>query len=159
SSGRNYLHRSRLSAEMRAAINVFGDRLEKPGKERLTLTGTLSHGDGSQSLPIRLVTEFPRRMRLEVQHGNQTHVIGFDGRNGWKKGSALTKQDQDIIESLIYDSADHFFIGQADGLALQPLGKRFRDDDGSNPNYSGPFYDIYQLSDKVVVGTSGRIQL
>src|SRR5258708_32197884 len=124
---RQYISRSRLSPELREAINFLGDRLEKPGKERVTLVGTLSRSGSAEAVPIRLTTEFPHRIRLEVQHGNDTHVIGFDGRSGWKHGATFSREDEDLIESLVYDSADHLFIGQIEGLPTRPLGKRFRD--------------------------------
>ena len=49
----------------------MGDRLEKPGQERLSLTGTLSRANDSQSQEISAVFEFPDRLHLTVQKGNQ----------------------------------------------------------------------------------------
>jgi hypothetical protein len=144
----SHVRRARLWPRLRDALNVLGDRLEKPGKERLTLVGTLRRQNNSQAIPFRLFLELPRRMRLE-EHGAQPRVSGFDGSEGWALGAALSDADQEMIETLVFDSADQLFLGQMQGFATRALGQRFRLDDGAAPNYTGPFYDIYELQDHV----------
>jgi hypothetical protein len=108
-------------------------------------------------MPFRLFLELPHRMRLEEQ-GAQPRVTGFDGSSGWALGSNLSDADQNVIETLIFDSADHFFLGQTQGMANRALGSRFRLDDGTDANYAGPFYDIYQVMDHVGTGSTVRQQ-
>jgi hypothetical protein len=144
----SHVRRARLWPRLRDALNVLGDRLEKPGKERLTLAGTLRRQNNSQAIPFRLFLELPRRMRLE-EHGAQPRVSGFDGSEGWALGAALSDADQEMIETLVFDSADQFFISQTQGGATRALGQRFRLDDGATPNYTGPFYNIYELQDHI----------
>ena len=132
--------------------------MEKPGKERLTLNGTLRRQSNPQAVPFRLITELPNRMRLEEQVGGQGRVIGFDGNIGWALGSAFSGSDQEMIETLVFDSVDHFFLGQAQGSATRFLGPRFRADDGTTVNYRGPFYDIYQVNDRIIIGPAAREQ-
>lgn len=144
----SYVRRARLWPQLRDALNVLGDRLEKPGKERLTLVGTLRRQNSSQAIPFRLYLEQPRRMRLEEQ-GAQMRVSGFDGGEVWALGADVSDADQEVIETLVFDSADQFFLGHMQGFATRALGQRFRLDDGATPNYTGPFYDIYELQDLV----------
>ena len=59
---------------------------------------------------------------------------------------SLSGDDQETIETLVFDSADNFFLGQMQGVATRMLGSRFRLDDGTTANYAGPFYDIYQIN-------------
>jgi len=157
------VRRSRLWPQLRQALNVLGDRLEKPGKERLILTGTLSRVVNSQivSSPARVILELPDRVRIEEQSGNQLRVIAFDGQNAWKAGGALNRADEEILESLLLDSAEHFFFSQMHGLATRFLGSRFRLDDGTASIYTDPFYDIYQITDQVPFGraTAGQPKL
>jgi hypothetical protein len=46
----------------------------------------------------------------------------------------------------------YFFSSQMQGVATRALGHRFRLDDGESGAYSGPFYDIYQIDDRIKVG-------
>jgi hypothetical protein len=157
-SGANiYVRRGLLQSKLHNALNALGDRLEKPGKERVIVIGTLRRQDNQQATSCRLLLEWPRRMRLEEQ-GAQRRVIGFDGSNSWKYGDPVNKADQQIIETLVFDSADNFFLGQVQGLATRMLGSRFRLDDGTTANYTGPFYEIYQTTDRINIGTIDRKQ-
>jgi hypothetical protein len=142
---------------LNSALNALGDRLEKPGKERLTLTGTLKRQNTPQAIPFRLVLEWPLRMRLD-EECKQQRVIGFDGSNGWTSSATLSFVDQATIETLVYDSVDNFYLGQMQGIATRTLGSRFRLDDGTTPNYAGPFYDIYQVTDRIKIGAANREQ-
>jgi hypothetical protein len=152
-----YIQRGFLRSRLRDAARVLGDRLEKPGKERLTLVGTLRRPGNPGAVPFRLFQEFPRRMRLEEQ-GSQPRVTGFDGSKGWVLGATPGAADLEVIETLVFDSTDHFFLGQKQGFATRALGTRFRLDDGATPRYAGPFYDLYQVIDRVTIETASRTQ-
>jgi len=143
-----YVRRARLRPELSAFLGVLGNRLEVPGKERVTITGSLTI-NAATPVNVRLITESPNRMRLEEYMLGQMRVIAFDGQQPWTNLGILTPADLDLIESIVFDSVDHFVIGQTDGIAMRSLGKRFRLDGGNNPNYPGPFYDIYEASDRV----------
>jgi hypothetical protein len=153
----NYVRREKLQPRLRHLLGVIGDRLEKPGKERMVMVGTLKREIDSQPAPFRLLLEMPHRMRLE-ELGAKQHVTSFNGSSGWAMGGSLSDTDKDTIETLIFDSADHFFLGQTQSLAIRALGTRFRLDDGADVNYAGPFYDIYQVMDHVGTGPDVRQQ-
>jgi len=155
-----YIHRARLLPRLQYTADALGNRLQRPGGERVLWLGTLTQLVGSETMssPVRILIEFPHRIRIEEQRGGQTHVIGFDGHNGWKQGAMLSRHEEDLIESLVFDSVDHFFVGQMRGYGTRPLGTHFRDDDGSIPNYNGHFYDIYQFADQISIGQSKREQ-
>lgn len=144
-----YLHRAALQPQLREALSALGNRLEVPGNERLILLGTISRLALSETLQVRLITEFPDQLRLEEQIGDQLRVTGFGGQGIWKTGAGLRPENQGEIETLLYDTAEHFFAGQGQGFATRPLGSRFRLDDGRAPNYTGPFYDLYQVDDQL----------
>jgi len=151
------VRRALIRTRLRDALSALGDRLEKPGKERLIMVGTLRRQNSSQATPFRLFMELPHQMRLE-EPGARPRVIGFDGNNGWASDAALSDADRDTIETLVFDSVDHFFLGQMQGFATRDLGSRFRLDDGATANYTGPFYDIYQVADHVKIGDTDRNQ-
>jgi len=137
----------------------MGDRLEKPGKERLSVTATLSRGADSQREEVTAVWEFPEQLRLTRQRGNQTRVIAFDGEKVKAGGNPLDEAEQDLIETLVYGSAEHFFSTQVQGMATRLLGSRFRMDDGSSADYNGPYYDVYKVADLVKNSTGERERL
>jgi hypothetical protein len=143
---RGYVQRGRLSPRLAMNLKAFGNRLEKPGKERLTITGELRSSSDSQPREISSTLEFPDKLRLSIQNGLQNRLITFDKQE--VKGQA-TSDELDLIESLSYDSAEHFFNTQMQGNAMRFLGSRFRTDDGSNPDYNGPYFDIYKIADRI----------
>ncbi len=66
------VRRARLWPQLRELLNVLGNRLEQPGRERSILQGNLSRTGSThrEQVPIRLILEFPDRLRLEEQTGN-----------------------------------------------------------------------------------------
>jgi hypothetical protein len=145
------LWRGRLRSRLREALTVLGDRMERAGKERVTLLGVLHTASQSQAIPVQIVWELPGRLRIESRSG----VLLFDGR---RLTGATTRQEEALVETLFYDSAEHFFLGQAQGLATRFLGGRFRLDDGRAPDYRGSYYDVYEVSDPIELGAPGRLQ-
>jgi hypothetical protein len=150
-----YLHPGGLWPQLRGALRAMGDRLERPGKERLTLTGVLTR-DGV-STPFVMVSEFPGKLRLETGERGNGHAVVFNERASGQ--GAATERDADLVETLAFDTAEHFFEGQSRGVGTRLLGTHFRDDDGTTVNYAGPFYDIYQVEESVGAGRVARRRL
>ena len=145
-SRKEYVNRGLLAPRLARHLNALGNRLEKPGKERLTVIGVLRLAADSQPRQIAATLEFPERLRLVVQNGTQSRLITFDGEES--KGQA-TADELDLIETLAYDSAEHFFAAQLQGRAMRFLGSRFRTDDGSTADYDGPYFEIYKIADQI----------
>lgn len=156
-----YIRCSHLTTHVCDALKVAGNRLQVPGKERLTITGSLTRvlpGGATDVVPIRLITEYPHRMRLEEQRLGQVKVIAFDGQQAWSNLGLLTPPDLELIRSIVFDHPDHFFIGQMEGAATRFLGKGFRASATADPNYTGPFSDIYEVEDRMTMGSQSTIQ-
>lgn len=78
----SYIQCGRLRPPLCNALNAVGSRFEKPGKERLTISGTLtalSAAGTSVVLNVRLITEYPHKMRLE-EHLPQTDPPSLGAR-------------------------------------------------------------------------------
>lgn len=148
-----YVRRSALSPKLVWHLKAMGDRLEKPGRERLSVTGTLTRVNDSQTQEVVAVFEFPERLRLTLQTGHQTRMVTFDGEQVKAVGNPLDSVEQDLIETLVYGSPEHFFNTQMQGQATRFLGSRFRLDDGSTDNYEGPYYDVYKVGEQIRVAT------
>jgi hypothetical protein len=142
-----HVRRSALRPQLIPNLIELGDRIERPGKERLNIIGTLTRGDSSRRLPFQAVMEFPDHFRLTIQEGIQTRVLMFDGSQVAALGDAINTGEREMIETLVCDTAEHFFEGQMESRATRAFGTRFRTDDGTDSNYNGPYYDIYEMSE------------
>ena len=154
-----YVRPSALTPKLLWHLKAMGDRLEKPGKERLSLTGTLARSTDSQAEEMAAVWEFPDRLRLTRQKGIHARVITFDEDRAKAADNELDTAEQDLLETLVYGTADHFFATQVQGMATRFLGSRFRLDDGSSADYTGPYYDVYKVADSVKTSAEPREQL
>ncbi|HEV8589214.1 MAG TPA: hypothetical protein VGQ72_10095 [Pyrinomonadaceae bacterium] len=135
---RLYVRAGGLWPQLRWNLKALGDRLERPGKEQIIITGTLTRA--GVTAPVVLNIEAPNRMTLTQQTGLQTQVINFDGtESSW---IALAAADRDLVETLFFDTAENFFFGQMKGTATRCLGFRFRPD---TQNTAGPFHDLYAV--------------
>lgn len=154
-----YVRRGNLSPKLVWHLNALGDRLEKPSKERLSITGTLGRTGDSQTEEMVAVFEFPERLRLTMKKGNHTRVITFDGDDAKSAGKPLEAAEHDLMETLVYGSAEHFFSTQMQGQATRFLGSHFRIDDGSTADYNGPYYEVYKVADQIKIAGDQREQL
>lgn len=153
-----YLRRGRLRPQLHEIMGALGDRLEKPGKERLAFTGTIARAGSQQANPISVILEFPGRLRLEEMVNGQKQVTVSKGDKARKTGGTLNNRDEDLVEMLLCDSVEHFLLAQRDGDATRFLGPRFRLDDGTTANYSGPFFDLYETTELIKVRQDIRRQ-
>jgi hypothetical protein len=136
-----YLIQSSVPPQARPFLVALGDRLQKPGKERLVLTGQYS--DKSGNVPAQLTWEAPGNIRLD-RNGPGLPSLVFNTAAGVVNASALSAADLDIFESLLDDRPETFLYSFYNGSANRFLGNKFRTDDGKTPNYIGPWYDIFQ---------------
>lgn len=151
---RHYVRRRALWPQLRKNLEVLGDRLEKPGKERMILAGTVKYASDRAGTPFELVREFPDRLRLIEQHGASQRTTAFNGRSG--ASQSFTSAESDTIETLLFDSVEYFFVTRMEGSATSFLGSRFRLDDGTSQNYTGPFYDIFLVNQQIKIGSTAR---
>lgn len=154
-SNRNtYVRRAQLSPRLAMNLNALGNRLERPGQERLALVGTWRVPGTAQPREFAATLEFPDRLRLNIG-GPENRLITFDGQQT-KATQTPAADELDLIETLAYDSAEHFFAAQMQGNAMRFLGARFRTDDGSTPDYAGPYFDVYKIADQIKTSEQER---
>ncbi len=153
-----YVRRGSLHPQLIGNLNALGGRLEKPGKERLTVTGSFQRAGDPQPSILSAVFEFPDRLRLTAQNGVQTRVLTFDGQNAGAVGDSLTAPERDLIETLVCDTAEHFFSMRMLGQPMRFLGSRFTIDNRLSADYTGPYYDIYQIGDLIKPSPDQRQQ-
>ena len=87
-----------LPPELERKAATLGDRLSKPGNERIVATGTLSRNGAAA--PAILTFELPGKVKLDLGHGE---ILGFDGVGSWHSTTQLTAGDLDLLEALAED--------------------------------------------------------
>jgi hypothetical protein len=149
---RGLVQRNALSSRLHGPLQALGNRLEVKGGERALAVGTLRSGAGTQEDPFALTAELPNRIRLTIGAGPGTRVLVFDGQTVRSSGG-LTPSDYDLLETLVYDTAEHLLLGQHDGsIALRFLGGRFHD--GDDP--SATAYHIFEARETIAIGSPSR---
>lgn len=143
-----------LSFYMRGHAKVLGDRLFKPGNERVTLTGALTL-PGQSATPVTILYDISGKIRVD-QPGRS---VGFDGANTWANTGAAAQIETEFLEALVNDSPEHLFTGQAERLATRFLGRAFRFDDGKATNYRGPYYDVFAVVDTVLGSKEPQLRI
>ena len=110
-------------------LEIMGDRLQVVGKERLDLVAVLTRA-GENPVAVRILWEFPGKVRIEKRlegegedEEGKKDLLVYDGENVGKGSGTAGKDDQDLIEMLVYDSVEGFFIGQLEGFATRLSGE------------------------------------
>lgn len=140
-SSSNYLTSSAVPPNARGYLSVLGNRIQISGNERITLVGTVT--DRSGTGPAQVVMELPGNVRLDRQLSSGGPLT-FSATAGIVNAASVAQADLDILESLASDSHEAFLYGFGQKIGHRLLGTGFRTDDGKNPNYKGPYYDIYE---------------
>jgi len=108
----------------RRILEAIGDRLQKPGKEALTISANLdsfSAGRRVRSSAVTLIWQYPGLLRLDDSGAS----VVFDGTAVTKRGNALSQQDSDLVESVVKDSPEGFLLGRFTGSRVQLIGEHY----------------------------------
>jgi len=138
-TNKQHVRRAMILQQLRAALNQLGNRLEQTGKERLSLVGTISSSDDNTPRPVQIIVEFPDELRMTTPRGPS---VIFNANTTGNRLDELHRADRSVIQSLLYDSAERFFLSQSNGLPTRFIGSHFRNDDRS-------FDDLYQVIDRI----------
>jgi hypothetical protein len=147
-----YLPASNVPPAAASFLSALGNRLQTPGKEQFSLIG--QYTDQSGTVSAQVVWQAPGNLTF-TRSGNATPFT-YSTTSGVANAAALAASDLDILESLLDDRPETFLYELAAGRINRLLGGRFRTDDGKTPNYSGPWYDVYQIS-APVEATGGTV--
>jgi len=136
----HYFSFSGLPGSLQDYYRALGNEL-RPGSERTVLTGTLTTPDGT--VPFTFTRELDQNARMDIGGTKPAAVVasGLLGDPSVTTGASETEDA--IMETLTDDSPESFIYGVVDGASYRRIGGRFRTDDGTTPDYSGPFYDLY----------------
>ncbi len=112
---------------------ILGDRLQKPGKERITLNGILT--DSTSSSPVEILLELGGKLRI-TWTGKPGQKIIFNGTRSTVVGSIPISDD--LVEAFVDDMPETIMESVSNGMGVRLLGQRFGD-------VSGAFCDYYDV--------------
>lgn len=134
---------TQMPSLIRQHAEVMGDRLSKPGKERVVISGVLT--DASGEAPAQIIVQQPVLFRLDKQ-GAKAVSVGFDGAQGFAAQKSQTSADDEaLLESFSDDSPEGFLHAASGGAGLWLVGRRFRVQDPTNATPTTQWVDIYAM--------------
>lgn len=141
-----------LPLQLASALEQSGARMMSADKAQLTVSGTITDGQGSRSAQFAI--QAPGYLIYRDGHG---HAVGFDG-NAFKGNSgALNSGDEAITESLLAHFPDMVCLQVAAGGSYRRIGSHFRPDGSNSGNYAGPYWTVLAFSAKRRPGlTAGK---
>lgn len=136
-----YVSLAFLSAPAQTYLLAIGDRIQTPGKERTTLSGTFTNATGTTT-SAQLIWQVPGQISFSLT-GQSGPPLGYSIAGGLMNTASITPANADILESLFDDTAESFLYGFMRGDGHRLIGLSYRADNGTTPNYSGPWHDVY----------------
>lgn len=129
---------------VRQIVNALGDRVQKPGNERVIMTGLLSRSGVVST--VQIITELPGFLRIDEQGGKgKTLVFNLGNLQG---SSAIDDDDEGLAESIENDTAETFLGKFGAGGSVRRLGDRFKVTGAAG---FGSEVDIYEVVSSVGV--------
>jgi len=144
-----------LPIEFQPYARALGDRLQTPGKERMTLTGTITQS--GQSYPATLTYQLPNIIRID-ESGAHARSMAFNGTATWTSSGSFSEQDLSEMESFLDDVAETTFYSLSRGSTLRVIARHSRIDNGKAPTYSGPWANIYELVGNPISQPAGTVR-
>lgn len=111
-----------VSSPVRQIVIALGDRVQRPGSERLIMTGSLNR-QGAIS-DIQVIRELPGYLRVDDRGGKDKTLV-FD-LTSLKGSAAIDDGDEALAETLESDTPEAFLGRLGPGASMRHLGDRFR---------------------------------
>jgi hypothetical protein len=113
----------RTPMELKPYAIAVGQRMQKPGKERIVVSGTVTlFGENSpRAEGVRITWQFPLKIRLE----QGALRLAFD-RSNPSQAVPRTQKLADMVQTLLEDSIDGFFALQKYRISRRYLGSGFK---------------------------------
>lgn len=151
-NGTSFVSPKDLPPLLETSLQIMGGRMMSPDKAQVTLTGTMTDGNGSRAGQITV-----QAPGLLSYREGQTRALTFDGSQPKSKSGQFTADDEKVFESLLAHFPDAVFLQVATGGTWRRIGSHFRTDDGTTTNYTGPYWTLSAFSPKARQGlTSGK---
>jgi hypothetical protein len=138
-----YRQPSQVPSILRGNYSALGDRLQRAGKERISISGILTNSSGTN--PVQVIIEKGGKARVDIP----SKSVRFNGKN---VSTESNSDDEALLESIVDDLPETLVEAAASGAGLRLIGHRFKDPQGelcniydawipskSNPKRQRPF--------------------
>ena len=131
---------NRIPAQYRSYATALGQRLVKPGKERITVSGYLSYNPESQekALPIQIILQYPMKIRVTLP-GSSMAFNRFSRTQNVPPPGRLAE----TIQLLLEDSVEGFLAIRSTVGLPRHLGSGYA---LANAAAGSPGIDIVQMT-------------
>jgi hypothetical protein len=126
--------------------DALGKRLKEKGKEKTTYEGELFYVGERKSSNVHVTQQFPGLVKLEG-FKDRGASLSFDGKTS--NGVSSPNSDEALIETFLFDYAEGMLDLVKNGAAVRLLGRGVGPDPKIEPNYTGPRYDIYEVTGSI----------
>jgi hypothetical protein len=139
------VNKGMLRPAFRYLADSVGSRLTVPGAERLTLVGTMTATNGSQS-PAQVILELPDHLRY--QQSSPPHTVTYDGNTVRTDSAVPSSADYNLVETFVLDGVERFLQSQTEGRALTHIGSHVPLLDSHDPSRKAALCNMYQVTDQ-----------
>jgi hypothetical protein len=133
-------------------LDALGARMTADGKENTVYEGVLSDAAGNMS--EARVTVQSGMVKLEGFKGAGS-VMAFDGTQAT---GISNRADGSAVESFLMDMPESLLATAGKTTAARLLGRDYGPDPRTEPGYTGPQYDIYDVTMPVLYKTAGSLR-
>jgi hypothetical protein len=125
-------------------LGVLGNRMQVSGKELTTYSGEFMDAAGARS-PARVLYQTPGLVRLDGFKPGQA-VLSFDGDRAL---GVVSRDDELLLETFVMDMPEGMLASVQRSAAVRLLGLGFGPDPRKTPRYTGPRFDIFEVTTRV----------
>jgi hypothetical protein len=134
-------------------LDALGVRMNTEGKENTIYAGILTDSAGNMS-QARVTIQSPNMVKLEGFKGAGS-VVAFDGNQAT---GISGRSDESTLEAFLLDTAESILATAGRATAVRLLGRNYSPDPRTAPDYTGPRYDIYDVTMPIVYKTAGAMR-
>ncbi len=121
-SGSAYFPPYRIASNLAPYVVASGDRLQIPGKERISVSGSIQFGpSGSAASAAQIVLQMP--LKIRVDQGGTTLIMD---RSTPTATAPTVQRDSDLLETLVEDTLEGLLNIQDSAGGLRHLGSNYR---------------------------------
>ena len=135
---------NRIPNMFRRHFDALGKRVKPNCKEKTIYSGELFDNRGG-STNARVILQFPGMVKLEGFKDNGAS-LSFDGE---RSHGVTSQEDEALLETFLIDFPEGMLASIQSGAAVRIMGRGFGPDPKLIPDYSGPRYDIYEVTGEI----------
>ena len=137
-SSMGLINASSLPYDLGNSLTAMGSQMQSTGAAQAVFVGVVTDSSGTRT--ARITVQAPCYVSYQE---SASRALSFDCNRLKSASGTISAADDPILESLMANLPDTVFLQVAGGGSIRRLPVTFRNDDGTNPNYAGPWWNMY----------------